>query len=166
MQRARMQRSSVTLSIVLAACAGFLLGVLWMDLMFDALALGASGTIPETSLATIAGYYRRVTTDAAPRGALIAAVMLIAVGGTLWQAIWTRGWRSAIAVPLITIPVALALARIVPDAVRLGARSDSADVQALIARSIAWAHVACVLAVAVFLVLEIVIARRSMTTGR
>lgn len=157
-----MERSSVTTPLVLAACAGFLLGVLWMDLMFDALALGPAA-IPDASLATIASYYRRVTTDAAPRGMVIAIVMLIAVGGALRQAIRTPGWRTIVAVPLIASPVALALARIVPDAVRLGTEADSAGVRATLARGIAYAHVACFVAVAAFLIVVLMIARRATT---
>ena len=49
---------------VLAACGGFLLAVLWFDLMFDVQVLrhGSAAVLPEPVLASIAGYYRRVTT--------------------------------------------------------------------------------------------------------
>ena len=48
-----------------AAGCGFLLAVLWFDLMFDVQALRApEGELPERSLASIAGYYARVTTAA------------------------------------------------------------------------------------------------------
>ena len=54
------------MSPFVTAGAGFLLAVLWFDLMFDVQAARQpGGDLPEEVLASIAGYYRRVTT---PRG--------------------------------------------------------------------------------------------------
>jgi hypothetical protein len=64
-------------SALLAACGGFLLAILWMDLIFDVQVLGhrrADGPLPEPVLASIAAYYKRATTDSAPMSRLIAAV--------------------------------------------------------------------------------------------
>jgi hypothetical protein len=61
-----------------AAGAGFLLAVLWFDLMFDAQTRRHNGEVlPPRVLASISAYYRRVTTDAWPMNRLIAAVMLL-----------------------------------------------------------------------------------------
>jgi hypothetical protein len=145
---------------LLAACAGFLIGVLWMDLMFDVQTLGRAEVVAEPTLASIAAYYRRVTTDAWPMGALIGAVMMVAVGGALWQALRAPGWRSVAALLLVTLPVALAWGRVVPDAVRLGARGDSLDVQAELARTITRDHLVCLAAMAAFLALQLLPTRR------
>ena len=57
---------------LLTACGGFLLAVLWMDLIFDAQVLGhrrSGGELPEPVLASIAGYYQRddhIAADAPP----------------------------------------------------------------------------------------------------
>ena len=59
-----------SMSPTVIACGGFLLAVLWMDLMFDVQVLrhrGSTAPLPEDVLASIAAYYRRVTTDAEPR---------------------------------------------------------------------------------------------------
>src|SRR5207342_3976072 len=56
--------------------AGFLLAVLWFDLMFDVPALRRRGDLPEDVLASTAGYYQRVTTAARPMNRLVAVVML------------------------------------------------------------------------------------------
>ena len=144
----------------LAACAGFLLGVLWMDLMFDAQALGLPGHVPEPVLASIAAYYRRVTTEAWPMGALIGTVMGVAVLGALWQALRVPRVSSVAALVLIAFPTALALGRVFPNAVRLGARSDTVATQAALARAIGRDHLACLAAVLVFLALQIVPPRR------
>jgi hypothetical protein len=55
--------------------AGFLLAVLWFDLMFDVQVLRhGDEEVPEAVLASIAGYYRRVTTEARPLNRLVALV--------------------------------------------------------------------------------------------
>jgi hypothetical protein len=49
------------------AGGGFLLAVLWFDLMFDVQVLGRDEReLPEERLASIAAYYARVTTAARP----------------------------------------------------------------------------------------------------
>ena len=55
-----------------AAGAGFLLAVLWFDLMFDVQVLRGQ---PDAAVASISAYYRRVTTDARPMNVLIGAAM-------------------------------------------------------------------------------------------
>jgi len=141
---------------VLAACLGFLAAVLWMDLMFDVQALAGAGPEPalaEPALASIAAYYRRATTDAWPMSLLIAVVMLVAIGCAVAAALRAPDRRSLAVVVLVAAPVGLALARVVPNAVRLGQRSDPTGVQAALARAIAFEHVACLVAVATALVL-------------
>ena len=71
------------MSSILLVCGGFLLAVLWMDLMFDVQALrhrADSGALPEEVLRSITAYYRRVTTQARPMGHLVGGVMALALG--------------------------------------------------------------------------------------
>src|SRR5437870_11989528 len=73
------------MAAVLALCAGFLLAVLWFDLMFDVQVLGrgrGADPLPEEVLASIAAYYRRVTTQARPMNYLVGVVMLVTAAGT------------------------------------------------------------------------------------
>jgi hypothetical protein len=149
------------LRVLLAACAGFLVGVLWMDLMFDVQALRAPVEMPEAALASIAAYYRRVTTDAWPMGPVIACVMVVAVLAALWQAVRTPGLRTAAVLLLVVLPVGLALGRVVPDAVRLGTRGDPVAAQAALARSIGRDHVVCLASMLAVLVLQLVPRRES-----
>jgi hypothetical protein len=147
-------------SALLAACGGFLLAVLWMDLIFDVQVLrhpDVSQPLPEPVLASIAAYYRRATTDSAPMSRLIAAVMAVGVLGCGVQVF--RGeaplpLRLA-AFALLFAPVALAAARIVPDAVQLGARSDPAELQSALARRICRGHLVCFAGIAAFVLLQI-----------
>ena len=96
------------MSAFVTAGAGFLLAVLWFDLMFDVQVLRRSeAELPEEVLASIAGYYARVTTRARPMNRLIAAVMLALLAALVVEiargeeAVWV-GWTSlALALPCV-----------------------------------------------------------------
>ena len=83
---------------LLTACSGFLLAVLWMDLIFDTqvLAHRARDELPEPVLASIAGYYHRATTTSRPMGHLVALVMAILLGALAFRAVRgdDPGWLS------------------------------------------------------------------------
>jgi len=145
---------------LLAACGGFLLAVLWFDLMFDVQVLPHAGeaVLPEAVLASIAAYYRRVTTEAYPMNRAVGGVMLVALAGCLWQLV--RGAvprpRAVASLLLAAVPIALAGARVFPAAVRLGARTDPPEVQSALARAICQDHLLCLAAIAAFVALQIV----------
>src|SRR5437762_2365920 len=129
------------MSAVLTLTAGFLLAVLWFDLMFDVQVLGrrpVGEPLAEPVLASIAAYYRHATTSARPMSYLIGLVMLVTMGGTLIQVFVGRGpvaIRLA-ALALCGVPIVTARVRTLPHAVRLGARTDSVEVQSALARAI------------------------------
>jgi hypothetical protein len=144
------------------AGAGFLLAVLWFDLMFDVQVLGhRQGELPEGVLASISAYYGRVTTAARPMNRLIAAVMLatiaaIGVQTAVGDAPRWVGWAS---LGLAGSAIVLAAGRTVPSAVRLGSGTDAVDVQSRIARSILRDHLFCLAAIAVMLAMQLIFAR-------
>lgn len=150
------------LNAFVSAGAGFLLAVLWFDLMFDVqvLRLRREADLTEDVLASISGYYRRVTTLARPMNRLISAVMLgtltviiveIAKGdGPRWA-----GWASF---ALAGSAVLLAASRTVPSAVRLGARVDPINVQSRLARSILRDHLVCLASIISLLVVQLMFA--------
>ncbi|HXJ35296.1 MAG TPA: hypothetical protein VMS22_14785 [Candidatus Eisenbacteria bacterium] len=149
--------------MILTACGGFLLAVLWMDLMFDVQVRGHRGAeIPEPVLGSIAAYYRRVTTTARPMTHLVGTVMAIAIG-TLVVQIARDDERRGIALLSLLLagaPIALAMARTYPNAVRLGARADAAAEQSRLARAICRDHVLCMVAIVAFIVLQLATALR------
>jgi hypothetical protein len=57
---------------------------------------------------------------------------------------------------LVAGPSALALFRVVPNAIRLGARRDSAAVQSALARSILRDHLVCLAGLIAFVVVQLV----------
>lgn len=159
MNRSGSGRSNGSITpLVACAGAGFLLAVLWFDLMFDVQVLGQGrGLLAEATLQSMAAYYRRVTTDSWPMGALLPLTMLATIGATLRQLFRNEIPRPAAiaALVLVTLPVALALGRVLPNAVRLGGRADTLDVQSQLARAICWDHLFCFVSVAMFLALQI-----------
>jgi hypothetical protein len=148
-------------SRLLTAAAGFLLAVLWMDLMFDVQVLGAASgpgaALPPAVLASIAAYYHRVTTTAWPMSALIALAMASGVAAALVHLV--RGEaplaRRIFELFLVAAPVALAFGRVVPNAVRLGVAADPPLVQSELARGICYDHLACFASIAALLALRI-----------
>lgn len=149
----------------LAAGGAFLLAVLWMDLLFDVQVLkyrNAGEELPEAVLVSIADYYRRATTEAWPMNRMIAVVMLLTFGGSAGQLLLGRGspWLAGIAVGLCGVPIALARARVVPNAVRLGRRVDSLVEQSRLARAICKDHLFCLASIAGFTGLQLTAALR------
>lgn len=143
---------------LLAACGGFLLAVLWMDLIFDVQVLqnrSAGEELPEPVLASIASYYHRATTTSRPMSRLIALVMLILLAALGFQAVRGHdpGWLLATSAALAGVPMVLALTHTVPSAVRLGHRADDPARQSRLARAICRDHLVCAGGMFAFLVL-------------
>jgi hypothetical protein len=126
-----------------AAGAGFLLAVLWFDLMFDVQTRKHSGNpLPPEVLASISAYYRRVTTDAYPMNRLVALVMvltLVAIGAQIVEAVspWWTGWGSLALAGSGFVPT---IRRTVPNARRLGSAQDSPEAQSALARAVCRDH--------------------------
>jgi len=138
--------------------AGFLLAVLWFDLMFDVQALRQPpGDLPETVLASTAGYYARVTTAARPMNRFVAVAMLATLAGLVGEIVrhCVPGWVAWAALALVGAAVAVAGARTVRHAVRLGTRADDAGRQSALARSILRDHIFCFTCVFAALVVQV-----------
>ena len=142
---------SLRLFRVLAACGGFLLAVLWMDLMYDAsfLAHEAGATT------TMATYYAHVT-KAGWMTWLVAAVMLVAVTACILQLRSSPAPRvyRVLRALLAFVPIALALAVVFPAARELAVATDEGT-RAHLARTIAWSHVGCFASIASFIGLQL-----------
>ena len=137
------------MNAVAAAGAGFLLAVLWFDLMFDVQTRRHDGdTLPSDVLTSIAAYYRRVTTDANPMGRLVGVVMLLtllAIGAEIVEGTYPW-WIAAPSLAAAASAISLALARTMRNAVRLGTATDPPDVQTRRARAIYRDHLFCLAA--------------------
>jgi len=148
---------------LLFAGGGYLLAVLWFDLMFDVQVLAESPSV--AALGSIAAYYRRVTTDASPMNYLVAAVMMVTLLAALVDVARyhdRRGLRVA-ALLLVGLPIGLALIRVVPNAVTLGREAVDDATQLVLARSILRDHVFFFGSIAAFLAVRFHLATGSRT---
>ncbi len=142
----------------MTAGAGFLLAVLWFDLMFDVQVIGHAGEpLPETALASITAYYARVTTAARPMNRLIAATMLATLAAVIVELAngLDPAWAAWASLALTVAPIVLAGARTVPGAVRLGTRPGTAAEQSRLARSTLREHLFCFCSIAALIVLQL-----------
>jgi hypothetical protein len=145
------------------APAGFLLAVLWFDLMFDVQVLGhgrRTGELPGDALASIAAYYARVTTRARPMNRLIAVVMVATLTAIVVQIARGNdpGWVGWASLALAVLAIGVAAVHTVAAAVRLGARSDSIAEQSRLARSILRDHLLSFGAIVILLTLQLAFA--------
>jgi hypothetical protein len=128
---------------MLLVCGGFLLAVLWLDLMFDVQMLGGSPSV--AALGSIAAYYRRVTSAAAPMNYLVGAVMVTTVVLSIVDVARSRDRRRLriVALVLAAAPIALALGVVLPNAVALGREAVEDSAQFALARGILRDHLLC-----------------------
>ena len=136
------------------SAAGFLLAVLWFDLMFDVQARRRT----EEAVESIATYYARVTRAARPMNRLVMVAMLGLLAAIVAELVgdsvpaWTAWASLALAVP----PIGLAGARTVPTAVRLGQRVDPPAVREQRANEILRQHLFCLACIASVVVVQLV----------
>ena len=141
-----------------AAGLGFLLSVLWFDLMFDVQARHPrTGDLPADVRDSIAAYYRRVTTAARPMNRLIALAMVVTLGALVGEIVTgdVAAGFAWVSLALAASAIGLAAARTVRNAVRLGTQADDVATQTALARRILADHLACVAAIAIALGLQI-----------
>ena len=153
------------MSALAAAGGGFLLAVLWMDLLFDVQVLRHRGAavLPEDVLASIAAYYRRVTTAARPLGHLVALTMIVTTGAAAVALF--RGGRAALDAGGVG-RARRARRRCSPAGASFRTRCGSAragdtpEVQTALARAICRGHLLCLASIGAFVALQIVSASR------
>ncbi len=138
-----------------AAPAGFLLAVLWFDLMFD---VQVRGVATEDAIASISAYYRRVTTTARPMNRLVALAMMSTVVAIVAELTTDRvaAWAGWTSLGLALLPMTTAALRTVPRAKRLGADRDPGDEQERMARRILHEHVLCFLSIGALIAVQLV----------
>ncbi len=141
------------------AGAGFLLAVLWFDLIFDTQVRRHADDqhVPEDVLASIAAYYRRATTEAHPMNLLVAAVMAATLAALVAQLAGDEvdDWVAVFSLVLAAGAIGIAAVSTVPSARRLGARRDPLAVQSGLARAIYRDHVVCLALISCVLIIEL-----------
>lgn len=136
------------------AGAGFLLAVLWFDLMFDVQA--RHEPVPADAVRSISTYYRRVTTDAAPRNLLVAAAMAWTVVALAVEIVVGPRVPGIVSLPPALVAVVLATAHTVPTAVRIGAATDPSEpALARAARAVLRDHRVCFVLIGAVIVVQL-----------
>jgi ER membrane protein SH3 len=144
----------------ITAGAGFLLAVLWFDLMHDVQLLDRRVPLAE-AVDSIAAYYRRVTTSARPMNRLIALVMVATLVASVVQLLRDEVSNAAAFSTLLLLAVAIGIAgaRTVANAVRLGTHDEPARARTARARSILSDHALCFGLVLTAVVIQFAFAR-------
>jgi hypothetical protein len=129
------------------AGAGFLLAVLWFDLMHDVLARGEGPT--DEGLVTIQRYYRRVTTDAFPMNRLVLVAMLALIISLVAELVGDSvpAWAAIASLALAVPPIVLS---------RKIVAMAKADPSAADARIILRDHVLCFVSMTAVLAVQLV----------
>jgi hypothetical protein len=147
--------------VLVCAGAGFLLAVLWFDLMFDVQVRGHDGPeLPTEVRDSIATYYRRVTTAARPMNRLVMVAMLVTLAALVGEIVLgdVQRWVAVTSLVFTATAVGIAAVRTVRNAVRLGAQADTAIVQSELARGIYRDHLVCLGTIAAVLLLQLIVA--------
>jgi len=136
--------------------AGFLLAVLWFDLMFDVQVRRRKSPSTE-AVDSIAAYYRRVTLEARPMNRLVALMMLGTLGTLVAQLAGgdAPGWASGSALALTLAATGLAATRTFANGARLGTQRDPHGHQVELARLMLRDHLICLAAIVGVAVLEL-----------
>ncbi len=147
------------MTATITAAAGFLIAVLWFDLMFDVQVARrrAPDEVPGEQLDSIAAYYRRVTTTASPMGRLVILTMLVLLVALATQAARSDApvWVSAVSLAAAALGIGLGALRTFGAAQRLGRRRDPPDEQYRTARSILRDHLVCLAAMVTLLATQL-----------
>jgi hypothetical protein len=141
------------------AGAGFLLAVLWFDLMFDVQIRYADRR--EEAVASMAAYYRRVTTEAYPMNRLVAVVMLSVLAALVAQVVDGDAprWASIPSLALALGAIGLAVGHTFRTGAQLGSGRGAPEEQVALARLMLRDHLVCLAAIVVVLVLQLGFAR-------
>ncbi|MGH2836992.1 MAG: hypothetical protein ACRDJY_01430, partial [Thermoleophilaceae bacterium] len=125
------------------AGAGFLLAVLWFDLMFDIQIRRAEHR--DQAVASIAAYYRRVTIEAYPMNRLVAVVMFCVLGALVAQLADGEAprWASISSLVLALGAIGLAVGHTFRNGARLGSGQGMPEEREALARLMLRDHVIC-----------------------
>lgn len=140
------------LSIPLFACFGFMLAVLYIDLVFDMSALPhrkSGAPLPAEVLSAIETYYRYVTRNPYLLGFVMMTALACLVAELVWDLVpRATAWAS---LGLMGLAMSAATLKVIPTAQRLAAGKDDLDRRTRMVHSILPFHLlllACIVTLA------------------
>lgn len=139
--------------ITIFVCIGFMLAILYIDLMFDVLTVPyrrGGAALPAEVLDRLAHYYGRVTQNPY----VLMFVMLTTAVALVLQVVYDLAprWAAYSSMAVLVVAMAAGMFKVIPSARRLASGSDSARERTRLAHGVFTAHVllfVCILALAV-----------------
>jgi len=149
--------------ITVFVCIGFMLGILYIDLMFDVMSVPhrRSGTaLPKEVLDPITHYYGRVTQNPY----VLMFVMLTATLSLVLQIVYGLAprWAAYTSLAAMGLAMVAGIVKVIPSARRLASGRDPAEVQTRLIHGVFTAHVLLLACILVLAVIQLVAAGRSM----
>ena len=139
-------------------CIGFMLAILYVDLMFDAMAVPhrRSGTLPKEVLDPIRSYYGRVTRNPY----VLVFVMLTTTAVVVLQIVYslTPRWAAYTSLAAIGLAMMAGIVKVIPAAQRLASGKDPAEVQTRLVHGVFTAHVLLLVCILVLAAIQLVAA--------
>ncbi len=140
------------LSAPIFVCIGFMIAVLYMDLVFDMSALpyrSSGAPLPADVLESIASYYRLITKNPY----LLTFVMLTATGCVVAQIAYAlvARWVAWTSLGLMALAMSTAVFKVIPTAQRLATSKDAVEQRTRMVHSILPYHLVlltCILSLA------------------
>lgn len=150
----------MTYRLISCICGGFLLAVLWFDLMHDVVVypyLLGEEPVSADALMTIETYYQRVVIDSSPMNLLVGFVMVLGIVTNIIRLVKSQEptWLRLTCLALFLPPTGWALLSIVPMAAQLASAGSDSVTQASLAIRIFYAHVICLGLISAFVSLQL-----------
>jgi hypothetical protein len=147
--------------ITVFVCVGFMLAILYIDLMFDVMAVPyrrSGTTLPKDVLDPITHYYSRVTQNPY----VLIFVMLTTTIVLVLQIVYglTPRWAAYSSLAAMGLAMAAGIVRVIPTAKRLASGKDPAEVQTRLVQSVLTAHVLLLICILVLAAIQLVAAGR------
>jgi hypothetical protein len=141
---------------LLFLCIGFMIAVLYIDLVFDASALSyrdSSEPLSAAVLGPIATYYRYITRNPY----LLMLVMLTALGCILAQIVYGLAprWAAYASLSVMAANMLVAVSKVIPTAKRLAGGKDEVGLQSHMVHSMLPYHLALLAAVLLLAIVQL-----------
>ncbi len=145
--------------ITVFVCIGFMLAVLYIDLMFDVTAVPYRRTgkpLPGEVLDPITHYYGRITQNPY----VLMFVMLTTTISLLLQIVYDLAprWAAYSSLVLIVLAMVAGGVKVIPTAQRLGSRKDPEDVQTRLVHSMFPSHIVLLVCILLLAVVQLAVA--------
>jgi hypothetical protein len=147
--------------ITVFVCVGFMLAILYIDLMFDVMAVPhrrSGTTLPKDVLDPITHYYGRVTQNPY----VLIFVMLTTTIVLVLQIVYglTPRWAAYTSLAAMGLAMVAGIVKVIPTAQRLASGKDPAEVQTRLIHSVFTAHALLLICILVLAAIQLVAAVR------